>query len=142
MDAVDQFSIFQPDLVLLDITMPRKDGFAAAAEMRQVETVRHVAEDVPNPPSPIAAELIESALGSLDINAPGSSSASSSAGSSYSIKLKKRARIIAVTAMSAEHQKRKGLYECGIDYWMTKPLSMSVLRSMVEKMKEEINEGM
>ncbi|KIR78165.1 hypothetical protein I306_04783 [Cryptococcus gattii EJB2] len=141
-DAVDQFSIFQPDLVLLDITMPRKDGFAAAAEMRQLETVRHVAEDVPNPSSPIASELIESALGSLDINAPGSSSASSSAGSSHSIKLKKRARIIAVTAMSAEHQKRKGLYECGIDYWMTKPLSMSVLRSMVEKMKEEINEGM
>ncbi|KIR70576.1 hypothetical protein I310_05828 [Cryptococcus deuterogattii CA1014] len=141
-DAVDQFSVFQPDLVLLDITMPRKDGFAAAAEMRQLETVRHIAEDVPNPSSPIAAGLIESALGSLDLNAPGSSSASSSAGSSHSIKLKKRARIIAVTAMSAEHQKRKGLYECGIDHWMTKPLSMSVLRSMVEKMKEEINEGM
>lgn len=139
---MDQFSVFQPDLVLLDITMPRKDGFAAAAEMRQLETVRHIAEDVPNPSSPIAAGLIESALGSLDLNAPGSSSASSSAGSSHSIKLKKRARIIAVTAMSAEHQKRKGLYECGIDHWMTKPLSMSVLRSMVEKMKEEINEGM
>ncbi|AFR98512.2 hypothetical protein C343_06491 [Cryptococcus neoformans C23] len=143
-DAVDQFSVFQPDLVLLDITMPRKDGFAAAAEMRRLETVRQIAEkDVPNPSSPIAAELIENALGSLDLNAhaPGSSSVSSSPGSSHSIKLKKRARIIAVTAMSAEHQKRKGLYECGIDHWMTKPLSMSVLRSMVEKMKEEINEG-
>ncbi|EAL17185.1 hypothetical protein CNBN0140 [Cryptococcus deneoformans B-3501A] len=143
-DAVDQFSTFQPDLVLLDITMPRKDGFAAAAEMRRLETVRQIAEnDVPDPSSPIAAELIENALRSLDLNAhaPVPSSACSSAGSSHSIKLKKRARIIAVTAMSAEHQKRKGLYECGIDHWMTKPLSMSVLRSMVEKMKEEINEG-
>lgn len=36
-DAVNQFSSFRPDLVLLDINMPRKDGFETAAEMRSIE---------------------------------------------------------------------------------------------------------
>jgi hemolysin D len=33
-DAVDQVQLFQPDVVLLDIEMPGKDGLAAAAEIR------------------------------------------------------------------------------------------------------------
>ena len=36
-DAVIIFDAFQPDLVLLDINMPVKDGFQAAVEMRQIE---------------------------------------------------------------------------------------------------------
>lgn len=36
-EAVREFSTFNPDLVLLDINMPVKDGFQAAKEMRQLE---------------------------------------------------------------------------------------------------------
>jgi len=49
--------------------MPLKDGFAAAADMREIEGNQR----------------------------------------------RKRATIIAVTAMSGEGQKRRGLLECGID---------------------------
>jgi DNA-binding response OmpR family regulator len=88
-DAVEQFHVFYPDLILLDINMPRKDGFEAAAEMREIERTQG----------------------------------------------RKRARIIAVTAMSAEQQKRRGLIECGIDEWRTKPVSIKELKGDVEKLK-------
>ncbi len=66
-DAVNKFLSFSPGLVLLDINMPHKDGFTAAAEMRQIETShKRVAST-----------------------------------------------IIAVTALSGEAQKRRGLLECG-----------------------------
>ena len=84
-----KFLSFQADLVLLDINMPRKDGFAAAAEMRQIESAHK----------------------------------------------RKRAHIIAVTAMSGEAQKRRGLLECGIDEWKVKPISIGSLRDEVERLK-------
>lgn len=34
--AVDKFKIFQPDLVLLDINMPEKDGFVLLREIKKV----------------------------------------------------------------------------------------------------------
>lgn len=68
-DAVHQFNLFSPDVVLLDINMPGKDGFQAATEMRRLELERGV---------------------------------------------KTRARIVAVTALSSEGDKRRGLIECGI----------------------------
>lgn len=68
-DAVRQFLAFDPDLVLLDINMPVKDGFQASTEMREIESRRGGA---------------------------------------------RRAKIIAVTALSQEHSKRKGMIECGI----------------------------
>ena len=68
-DAVHQFTLFSPDVVLLDINMPGKDGFQAATEMRRLELERGV---------------------------------------------KTRARIVAVTALSSEGDKRRGLIECGI----------------------------
>ncbi|ORY31773.1 hypothetical protein BCR39DRAFT_525320 [Naematelia encephala] len=88
-DAVQQFKAFRPSLVLLDINMPVKDGFAAAAEMRHIES-----------------------------------------------KLKwQRSRIIAVTALSGEAQKRRGFIECGIDEWRTKPVGIKSLREAVERWK-------
>ena len=33
-EAVDLFTILEPDLVLLDLLLPKKDGFAVAAEIR------------------------------------------------------------------------------------------------------------
>ncbi len=89
-DAVEKFLAFSPDLVLLDINMPRKDGFEAAAEMRQLERDH---------------------------------------------RRTRRARIIAVTAMSSEKQKRRGLIECGIDEWKTKPVSIRDLKRDVEALK-------
>ena len=88
-DAVNQFMAFSPNLVLLDINMPHKDGFAAAAEMREIESTQG----------------------------------------------RKRATIIAVTAMSGEAQRRRGLLECGIDQWRTKPVSINDLKNAVEKLK-------
>jgi CheY-like chemotaxis protein len=67
-DAVRQFLAFAPDLVLLDINMPVKEGFQAATEMRTIESKR---------------------------------------------KGTKRAKIIAVTALSQEQSKRRGMLECG-----------------------------
>lgn len=71
--------------------MPVKDGFAAAAEIRQMEAKEGKG---------------------------------------------KRCRIIAVTAMSGEAQKRRGLLECGISEWRTKPVSIGELKAEVEKSKE------
>jgi CheY-like chemotaxis protein len=90
-DAIQRFKSFHPDLVLLDINMPRKDGFAAASEMRAYER----SQDVP-----------------------------------------RRAKIIAVTAMGGEAARRRGLAECGIDEWRTKPVGIKDLREDVERLKE------
>ncbi|KAK4686457.1 hypothetical protein P7C73_g3663, partial [Tremellales sp. Uapishka_1] len=93
-DAVSKFLSFAPNLVLLDINMPRKDGFEAAAEMREIERIHK----------------------------------------------RSRAKIIAVTALSGEGQKRKGMLECGIDEWRTKPVAIKELKSDVEKMAMAIVE--
>ncbi|WVF69066.1 hypothetical protein IAT40_003840 [Kwoniella sp. CBS 6097] len=180
-EAVTQFNSFHPDLVLLDITMPRKDGFAAAAEMRHIEAtlpadsavaledvMKHLTmEDqaTPTPGSVATMSMIPSTSASgqsLPLTASASASANSSSSaidtlspsssrplsptsptSTYSGigngsgSSGKRAKIIAVTAMSAEHQRRKGLIESGIDQWMVKPIAMRELRGIVERMKEE-----
>ncbi|WRT66765.1 uncharacterized protein IL334_003728 [Kwoniella shivajii] len=133
-EAVDRFSSFHPDLVLLDITMPRKDGFAAAAEMRQFESAflgesSVSLEEVMRTLSMSASSGTDShnRLDSGPLSPTGSQSGQNS----------RRARIIAVTAMSAEHQRRKGLIESGIDMWMVKPIAMRELRGIVENMKKE-----
>lgn len=86
---MNKFLSFSPDLVLLDINMPHKDGFTAAAEMRQIETAHR----------------------------------------------RKPSTIIAVTALSGEAQKRRGLLECGITQWKTKPVSLKELKADVERLK-------
>ncbi|WWD18838.1 hypothetical protein CI109_103293 [Kwoniella shandongensis] len=136
-EAVAQFRSFRPDLVLLDITMPRKDGFAAAAEMRQFEAASDI-EITPSSPPPTTDGELEQGVASLSL-VERSESESRSNGTNQQRK-KIRARIIAVTAMSAEHQRRRGLVECQIDSWHVKPVSMKELRGIVEGMKREREE--
>nr|XP_019013177.1 uncharacterized protein I206_02675 [Kwoniella pini CBS 10737]OCF51958.1 hypothetical protein I206_02675 [Kwoniella pini CBS 10737] len=159
-EAVDQFNSFKPDLVLLDITMPRKDGFAAAAEMRHLEATLPANSTVPledvmkalavtptsepssaATPTPASTSTVPSTppiLSPCSSAGPLSPDSTTSSISGFSLQPKKsRAKIIAVTAMSAEHQRRKGLIESGIDMWMVKPIAMRELRGIVERMKEE-----
>ncbi|WVR06694.1 hypothetical protein IAU60_003726 [Kwoniella sp. DSM 27419] len=145
-EAVAQFDSFQPDLVLLDINMPRKDGFAAAAEMRHLEAALTAESDVPLETVMKSLALGDEGVARLLENQtstsrnpwgsrPGSPNISGT--SSQSGAGSRRAKIIAVTAMSAEHQRRKGLIESGIDMWMVKPIAMRELRGIIERMKEE-----
>ena len=90
-DAVTKFTAFKPHLVLLDINMPRKDGYQAAAEIRGVERNEN----------------------------------------------RLRCKIVAVTAMSSEAHRRKGLVDCGIDIWKAKPVGIKELRQIVEEVKVE-----
>jgi DNA-binding response OmpR family regulator len=81
-DAIHKFTSFRPHLILMDLNMPIKDGFTAAAEIRQLE---------------------------MDNNW-------------------KECFIVAVTALSGENHKRRGMLECGINDWRTKPVGMGSLR--------------
>ncbi|WWC88243.1 uncharacterized protein L201_003149 [Kwoniella dendrophila CBS 6074] len=156
-EAVDQFNAFHPDLVLLDITMPRKDGFAAASEMRHLEATlpadstvpleevmkvlavssEDQSSDTPTPQNttqdevpPTSPSPVLTPSSSAEPLSPTGSVSGFGSGN-------RRAKIIAVTAMSAEHQRRKGLIESGIDMWMVKPIAMRELKSIIEQMKEE-----
>lgn len=64
-EGISEYTRFRPALVLLDINMPRKDGFETAADIRAYETKR---------------------------NLP-------------------RSKIIAITALSGEAHRRRGLFE-------------------------------
>lgn len=64
-EGVAEYRKFRPSLVLLDINMPRKDGFETAAEIRAYEAKRKLP----------------------------------------------RSRIVAVTALSGESNRRRGLIE-------------------------------
>ncbi len=46
-----------------------------------------------------------------------------------------RCKIIAVTALSGERDKRKGMIESGIDDWVTKPVGIQNLRSSIEALR-------
>lgn len=80
-EAVAKFQLFKPQVVLLDMSMPLKDGFQAATEMRCVS-------------HPIGTQ----------------------------------AKIIAITALSDSRDRERGLHECGINEWRTKPVSVRMLR--------------
>jgi CheY-like chemotaxis protein len=102
LDAVHKYQSFTPDLILLDINMPIKDGYTAASEIRALE----------------ANECRER--------------------EKQGLKPKRRCWIVAVSAMGQESQKRKGLLECGIDEWKTKPVGLGVLRDLLLRYKSEV----
>lgn len=92
--AVEIFrSLRAPSIVLLDINMPKMDGYQAAHEMRRIERTEGRA----------------------------------------------RSTIVAVTAMSSEEERRKGLHEAGMDVWLTKPCSKMTLISVVRDAKRAIS---
>lgn len=41
-EAIEQLQTFLPDLILLDLVMPRKDGFSTLAELKQNETWKKI----------------------------------------------------------------------------------------------------
>lgn len=152
--AVDQFATFRPHLVLLDINMPNKDGFQAAAEMRELErkAARHArrtiavadASGTESSSEDVATDSGISSTSGMEspaLDAHGSSTdegkVPGSEGSYFGIQVP-RARILAVTAMSSEAHRRRGLLECGIDEWMAKPVQLAALRDEIQKCKAEM----
>lgn len=92
LEAVEQYKLFEPALVLLDISLPLLDGFGACLQMR-AHTLRHIP------------------------------------------------RIVAVTALSSVEDKIRGLEQCGMDDWRTKPLSIKTLRTDLVLWKREWQEA-
>lgn len=108
LEAVSRFREFTlPVIVLLDINMPRMDGYAAAQEMRLIEKRR-------------AAALSGS---------PDDGTVSPMA----------RSKIIAVTALAGEDERRRGLVECGFDTWLTKPCPKMTLQRVVDEALKELD---
>lgn len=46
--------------------------------------------------------------------------------------------IIAVTALASEDEKRRGLVECGIDEWISKPFSKAMITKRVDEARKEL----
>jgi CheY-like chemotaxis protein len=108
-DAVERFREFSaPVIVLLDINMPRMDGYSAAVEMRIIEKER-------------AAE------------ASGMDAAAAACATPM-----RRSKIIAVTALSGDDERHRGLVECGMDQWLTKPCPKSTLQKVVDEARIEL----
>lgn len=78
--------------VLLDINMPKMDGYQAATEMRAIEK---------------------------------------QAG-------RTRSHIIAVTALASDDEKQRGLVECGMDKWLTKPCDKPTITKVVEQARKAL----
>jgi len=133
--------------------MPNKDGFQAAAEMRALE--RKAARQARRAAGAAGASGTESGgedvsmssdmSGGMDspvldahAHSPIDEAKSPGSGGSYFGDEVPRARILAVTAMSSEAHRRRGLLECGIDEWMAKPVQLAALRDEINKCKAEM----
>ncbi|KAL1408538.1 hypothetical protein Q8F55_005350 [Vanrija albida] len=115
--AVDKFKEFtSPVIVLLDINMPRMDGYAAATEMRLIEKRR----------AAVASSKL-SALGISDDN-------NDSGAATPAV----RSTIIAVTALASDDERRRGLVECQMDQWLTKPCPKATLQGVVMDARKEL----
>ena len=51
---------------------------------------------------------------------------------------RRRSNIIAVTALASEDEKHKGLVECGMDKWLTKPCDKPTIIKFVEQARKEL----
>ncbi|BEI96246.1 hypothetical protein CcaverHIS631_0111950 [Cutaneotrichosporon cavernicola] len=109
-DALEQFkelTVERPLIVLLDINMPKMDGFTAASEMRLTEKRLNGGAAANGTRSPTPAV---------------------------------RSKIFAITALAGEDEKRRGLVECGMDRWLTKPCSKLTLQKVVEEACNEFHQ--
>lgn len=174
-EAVEQYVLHRPHLILLDINMPKKDGFQAATEIRTIErganSVGHAGHGhrrpklsttgssraqrslsaLPTSPadtsrsteahhtitgSPIASSQ---SLGSQSQpHSPVTLASLTQMGVRMSQGEKMRTRIVAVTAMSSEAHRRKGMIECGIDVWLSKPVGIKAMRDVIQRAKVEM----
>ncbi|WRT67849.1 uncharacterized protein IL334_004823 [Kwoniella shivajii] len=95
--AVEVFgNLSGPLIVLLDINMPRMDGYQACTEMRSIE------KQSPE---------------------------------------RQKAQIIAVTALGSDDEKKRGLVECNMDEWHTKPCGKAAITRIVQKASQKLLEG-
>jgi CheY-like chemotaxis protein len=128
-DAVERFREFgAPAIVLLDINMPRMDGYAAAIEMRMIEKRRVAA--AAEAAATAAVKTAPSTIGTLAISPSPSSPG-------YMTPMC-RSKIIAVTALSGEDERHRGLVECGMDQWLTKPCHKPTLQKVVDQARQEL----
>lgn len=149
-EAIERYDEFLPHLVLLDINMPRKDGFQAAWEIREMERKRHKHPSRPKLTSRASASNAEqvtvqdsSAKGpppSGEGAAPLGSAEAQGDEAERPAQSKMKCRIIAVTAMSSEAHRRKGMVECGIDTWLAKPVGIKKLKEEIERAKRDMIE--
>ncbi|WVW84762.1 hypothetical protein I302_106797 [Kwoniella bestiolae CBS 10118] len=94
-EAIDIFkTVSGPLIVLLDINMPRKDGYQTSIEMRMIE------KDNPD---------------------------------------RQRAQIVAVTALASADEKKKGLVECNMDDWYSKPCGKSVISLIISNACQKLS---
>ncbi|RXK36776.1 hypothetical protein M231_05937 [Tremella mesenterica] len=92
--ALELFKTFtSPSIILMDINMPKMDGYTAALEMRLLEK------------------------------------SSPSRG---------RSKIIAVTALASDAEKKHGLVESGMDLWLTKPCDKATITRVVDEARKEL----
>lgn len=108
-DALERFKTFEnPVIVLLDINMPKMDGFTAASEMRLAEQRRGSAATITSLEQEARKEE------------------------------ERRSKIFAITALAGDDEKRRGLVECGMDLWLTKPCPKLTLQKVMEDAVGEI----
>lgn len=160
-EAVEQFKATRPHLILLDINMPRKDGFQAATEIRALERGKRrpkltthgsmrsqrsrtspeeaftagQTQSIPlSPVSPVTPRASSQPHSPVTTTGTFSPQSQPSTGAHIPVKT----RIVAVTAMSSEAHRRKGIVECGIDVWLSKPVGIKAMREVIENAKEEL----
>lgn len=91
-EAIEKFEKNKPALVLLDINMPKMDGYEACIEMRK----REQEEQQQN-----------------------------------------KSYIMAITALSDDYSKKKGLEICGMDEWLSKPLDIVKFKERIKSLHQE-----
>jgi len=89
-EAVEQFSLHRPSLILLDINMPRMSGYEASKQIQSIIKADQESED------------------------------------SWHF-------VAAITALSDDYSRSKGLDECGMDAWYSKPLDISKFKKNLIK---------
>lgn len=52
-----------------------------------------------------------------------------------------KCKIVALTALSCDYDKKKGLEECGMDTWRTKPVSVRTLKTEILQWEKEWKDG-
>lgn len=140
-EAVEQFRRHRPDVVLLDISLPKADGFEVCRQIRLLESKDE--DDGQQQQTPLGSQPILSAPSSSSSSSSSSGSDTASSSSEddqfgYS-KAPRRARVIAITALSSKGDQSKGLAQ-GMDEWRIKPLAPRVLAENLKTWKAQWEE--
>jgi len=105
-----------------------------------VVAIDSAAPDAPSTTAGGSQESAGSASKSTSMTAPATPGVPASTTSKPILALMEKTRIVAVTAMSSEAHRRRGLVECGIDVWMAKPVGIKVLREEIDRVKKDMED--